>query len=230
MARVALVTGGGRGLGSAVARALSSDGWTVAIGYHTSEKGAQALAAEAGLALAIQADLRDPAQAAALAARAEAELGRVDALVNAAGGFHRGPLLEETPERWRDAFASNLDPVLFLARAVAPGMKARQFGRIVTFGMAGIEHLPPLQEVTAHGIAKAGVVMLTKALARNLAPDGITVNCVCPGFVGEVPGVAIPAGRPAAPDDVVAAVRYFLSDGAGYVTGAILPVSGGWGL
>ncbi|MCC7386830.1 MAG: SDR family oxidoreductase [Deltaproteobacteria bacterium] len=239
--RVALVTGAGRGLGHSVARALAADGWGLALAAFRSLPGAEAEAAaitsRGGRAIALARDLRSPGAAEALVREVEASLGRVDAIVCAAGGFRRVPLLDESLEGWRDQFHSNLDPLLGLAQSARAGMTRRGWGRIVAFGLAGAERLPPATEITAHAIAKAGVVMLTRGLARALAPSGITVNCVCPGVIdsgGEAIDARIvariPLGRAGTSEEVVAAVRFLLSDDARYVTGASLPVSGGWEL
>ena len=134
---------------------------------------------------------------------------------------------------------NNLDPIFFLAKAVAPGMQERKYGRIITFSMANADKMEAQPQVTAHYIAKAGVLILTRTLAKLLAPHGITVNAISPGFIdsGSVPpeelaGMAkkIPAGYIGSVKDTVQAVRYLLSDEAQYVTGANLHLSGGWGI
>jgi 3-oxoacyl-[acyl-carrier protein] reductase len=136
-------------------------------------------------------------------------------------------------------FANNLDPVFYLSRAVAPGMIGRQWGRIISFSIARAEQLSAQPELTAHAIAKTGVLVLTRTLARVLAPHGITVNAISPGFIdsgnplpAELESVArrIPAGYVGTVDDAVAAVRYLISDDARYVTGSNLQLGGGWGL
>ena len=130
-------------------------------------------------------------------------------------------------------------PVLFLVQAASPGMRARRWGRIVALGLATVDRLAAQPNVTAYAIAKAGVLVLVRSLARVLAPDGITVNAISPGILdaGSAPlaelaamGPRIPAGHPGRVEDVVAAARYLLSEEASYVTGTNLHVSGGWGV
>jgi 3-oxoacyl-[acyl-carrier protein] reductase len=241
--RVALITGGARGIGRGVALDVAKEGWTVAICYRTSQRDAEevkhTIAGQGGTALAIQCDVSQPHEATRLVKHVEETYGRIDALINGAGPYHRVPILEETPEGWSEMFTNNLDPVFFLAKAVAPGMQARKYGRIISFGMANADKMEGQPNVTAHYIAKAGVLILTKTLAKLLAPHGITVNAISPGFVDsgsappeELAGMAkkIPAGYIGGVQDAVQAVRYFLSDDARYVTGANLHLSGGWGI
>jgi 3-oxoacyl-[acyl-carrier protein] reductase len=241
--RVALITGGAKGIGRAVALDLAGRGWSVAICYRTSASEAEAtrvaIERHGVRAAAVRCDVSDPAAAEGLVRRVESDWGRIDALVNGAGPYHRVNLLEETPDGWRSMFSNNLDPVFFLARAVAPGMKARKWGRIVSFAMANADQHIAQPMVTAHYIAKAGVLILTRSLAKLLAPHGITVNAISPGFVasGSAPASElesvlknIPAGYVGALDDAVGAVRFLLSDEARYVNGGNIHLSGGWGI
>lgn len=240
--RVALVPGGARGIGRAVARDLARQGWRVAVGYRASAAEAASLVEElqrGGEALARQADVSDPGQARALVDDVESRWGRIDALVNCAGPYHRASILEETDEGWRAMFANNLDYVFYLSRAVAPGMIQRGWGRIVNFGIVTAEHPTAPPELTAHHIAKTGALALTRTLARVLAPHGITVNAVSPGFIDsgnplpselQTMAARIPAGYVGSVEDAVAAVRYLLSDEARYVNGTNLLLSGAWGL
>ncbi|MDT3776154.1 SDR family oxidoreductase [Nitrospira sp. MA-1] len=241
--RVALITGGARGIGRGIALDLAAKDWKVAICYRTSQLEAQdvvrTIKEKGGKALAIQCDVSDAIAAVQLVQQVENTWDRIDALINGAGPYHRVPLFDETTDGWSEMFNNNLHPIFYLAKAVAPGMKARQSGRIISFGMANADKMEAQSHVTAHYIAKAGVLILTRTLAKILAPDGITVNAVSPGFIdsgsappGELDGIAkkIPAGYIGEIQDTVQAVRYFLSDEARYVTGANLHVSGGWGV
>lgn len=243
MPRVALVTGGTRGIGRGIALDLARAGWAVAVSYRSAEGPARearaAIEAAGARALVLRADPGDPERAVALVGEVEAAWGRVDALIHAAGPFHRVPLLAETPEGWRETFRQNLDPLLFLAQAAAPGMTARRWGRILGLGLASADRVAAQPDVTAYYAAKVGVLVLVRSLARVLAPHGITVNAISPGILetGPTRGAdrealrgRIPAGHEGRVEDVVAAARFLLSDEAAYVTGANLHVSGGWGL
>jgi 3-oxoacyl-[acyl-carrier protein] reductase len=241
--RVVLVSGGARGIGRGIALDLARAGWSVAVCYRTSVAAAAetqaALEAAGARAMSIKADVSDPAAAAALVARVETAWGRIDALVQCAGPYHKVDLLKETPEGWREMLTNNLDPLFYLARLVAPGMMARRWGRIVAFGMAGADQLTAHPAIAAYAIAKTGVLVLVRSLARVLAPHGITVNAISPGFIdsGSDTTAALDEVRPKVPAgyvgevaDAVAAARFLLSDEARYVTGANLPVSGGYGI
>jgi 3-oxoacyl-[acyl-carrier protein] reductase len=192
-----------------------------------------------GQALAIRCDVSDPVAAKNMVTLVEQEWGRIDVLINGAGPYHRINLFDETVEGWNDMFDGNLHPIFYLAQAVAPGMKARKAGHIITFSMANADQMEAQPDVTAHYIAKAGVLILTRTLAKLLAPYGITVNAISPGFIdsGSAPPQElaamtkrIPAGYIGTVDDTVAAVRYLLSDEARYVNGANIQISGAWGI
>lgn len=241
--RVALVTGGAKGIGRAIGLALAEDGWRVALCYRTSEgDAASAVDAMRGAGAegrAWQADVSDPGGAERLVRAVESAWGKVDALVNCAGPYHRVPLLEETIAGWHEMFDNNLHPVFYLSRLVAPGMQARRWGRIINFSMVNANQLVGQPDLTAHYVAKAGVLVLTRSLARVLAPHGVTVNAISPGFIdsGSMPddelarmAGAIPAGYVGSPGDVVGIARFLVSDAARYVNGANIQVSGAWGV
>ncbi|HEY7532761.1 MAG TPA: SDR family oxidoreductase [Nitrospiraceae bacterium] len=240
---IALITGGAKGIGRGIALDLASKQWKVAICYRTSAREADETAAgiiqRGGQSLAIRCDVSDAAAAQRLVKQVEETWGRIDVLINGAGPYHRVPLFEETVQGWNDMFAGNLHPIFYLAQAAAPGMKARKSGRIINFSMANADQMVAQTDVTAHYIAKAGVLILTRTLAKLLAPYGITVNAISPGFIdsgsappGELAGMTkrIPAGYIGTVDDTVAAVRYLLSDEARYVNGANIQLSGAWGI
>jgi len=241
--RVALITGGARGIGRAVALDLAADGWSVAICYRTSGREANEVIEAARQknvrSLAIECDVSDSAAAVGLVHKVRSEWGRIDALINGAGPYHRISLLQETNEGWHSMFDNNLHPVFYLSQAVIPIMREQKWGRIVCFSMANAEQLIAQPQLTAHYIAKVGLLALARSFARLVAPYGITMNCVAPGFIdsGSAPKEElekmvkfIPAGYVGGVPDAVAAVRFLLSEEARYVNGAHIQVSGAWGV
>ncbi len=241
--RVALIPGGARGIGRAIALALAESGWDVAVSYRTSqregEETAQTIQAKGSRGLAVQCDVSDPVAAERLVRQVEKTWGRIDALVNAAGPYHRVELLSETIEGWQAMFDNNLHPIFYLSRAVAPGMIERKWGRILSFSMANADQLVAQPQLTAHYIAKVGVLVLTRSLARVLAPHGVTVNAISPGFIhsGSAPAEElaamekrIPAGYVGTTQDAVTVARFLLSEEARYVNGANIHLSGAWGI
>ena len=243
MRRVALIPGGARGIGRAIAQALAAREWDVAICYRTSADDANiaisAIESAGGAALALCADVSTYQAASGLCDQVLAWRGRIDALIHCAGPFHRVDLLAETPEGWRAMFANNLDSLFYLSRLVAPGMMERRWGRILGFAMANADRPMAQTQITAHHLAKVGVLGLLRSLAKALAPFHITANAISPGFIdsgsvdlAELAAMAksIPAGSVGTVDDVVAAALYLLSDEASYVSGANLHVSGAWGI
>jgi 3-oxoacyl-[acyl-carrier protein] reductase len=236
--RVALITGAARGIGRALAVTLAQRG-----SYRTSAEAAQSLETELAAlgapAAILSADASDPDAAGELVRRAEQEFGRIDALVNCAGSYHRVPLLDESVEGWQKMFHDNLHTVFYLSRAAAHGMMERKWGRIVNFSIAKADQLVGQPFLTAHYIAKVGVLILTRSLAKILAPHGVTVNSISPGFIetGSEPMQEfaqltgnIPAGYVGSTGDAVSVVFYLLSEEARYVNGANIHLSGAWGI
>jgi 3-oxoacyl-[acyl-carrier protein] reductase len=241
--RVALISGGARGIGRAVALDLAARGWSVAICYRTSADEASAVVdavkARGAGGLALQCDVSDPKAAVEWVEHVNKEWGRVDALINGAGPYHRVSLLEETNEGWHSMFDNNLHPVFYLSKAVIPIMKERKWGRIICFSMANAEQLVAQPQFTAHYITKVGLLVLARSLARLVAPHGITVNAISPGFIDsgsapkeelEAAAKRIPAGYVGSVEDAASAVRFLLSDKARYVNGANIQLSGAWGI
>jgi 3-oxoacyl-[acyl-carrier protein] reductase len=241
--RAALITGGVRGIGRAVTLALAQRGWNVAACYRNHESAAaeieSTLRAMDVRYLVIRSDVSIPANAESLVRKVEEEYGCIDALINCVGAYHRVHLMQESVEAWHSMFDHNLHPVFYLSRAVAPGMIQQKWGRIINFGMVNADQHSGQPYVTAHYIAKMGVLVLTRSLAKILAPHGITANTVSPGFIetGSVPQEeisrsfqSIPAGYMGTPDDAVGAVLYLLSDEARYVNGTNIQLSGAWGV
>jgi len=241
MDRVALISGGAKGIGRAIGLRLAKDGWSVAFCYRTSaDEAAQTatdIVAQGGRALPVQCDVSDPEAAARLVRQVEEAWGRIDALINCAGPYHKTGILRETAEGWASMFDNNLHPVFYLSKAVAPGMKTRKWGRILAFSMADADQLHAKPMVTAHYASKVAILVLVKSLARALAAHGVTVNAISPGFVSsasaeeqEEMGKRIPAGYVGSVEDAANAAMYLISDDARYVTGSNIHLSGGWGI
>jgi len=233
----ALVTGSAQGIGRGIALALAREGYDLAVHYLHSAAEAEATRAEADAlgvrALALQADLTDPEAARTLVAEAHDRLGGLSVLVNNVGNYVYKPLDELAAEEWDDVLSTNLDATFATCHAAVPLMRAAGGGRIVNIGYAGAQSLIARPNLTAYTIAKTGVILLTKAIARAEAGNGITANVVAPGVIETSrtkPLREIPAGREGRIEEVAAAVVYFVSPEAEYVTGQVLEVAGGWNL
>lgn len=234
--RRALVTGGAVRVGRALSLTLADMGLDVAVHYRSSAGPAEETAAacrELGVrAVTVGGDLGSAAECARVVAEAQEALGGIEVLVNSAANFLPAAFADTTEEDVDRALAVNLKGPFFCAQAAAPGMTAGGFGRIVN--MADVAGLEPWPRFTAHSVAKAGVVMLTRSLAQTLAPE-ITVNAIAPGTVLMPDGASEGATRRSiektvlqrvgSPDDVAGALRYLLE--ADYVTGHTLVVDGG---
>lgn len=234
---IALVTGAAKGIGQAIATALGGAGYDVAVHYRSSEAEAeataQAIRAHGVRAATFQADVTRPAEAEALIDEVQHLLGGLDVLVNNVGNYHYGPLAELDVDTWHEMFNSNLHCTFYLCRAALPHMQRQRGGRIVNLGFTGAETLKARPNIVAYGIAKTGVILYSKALAKTYAGDGITVNVVSPGVMENSvaqPVEAIPLGRTGRLAELADAVLYFVSDRAAYVTGTTLEVAGGWNL
>jgi 3-oxoacyl-[acyl-carrier protein] reductase len=237
--KVALVTGGSRGIGAAIARELARAGARVAVNYRSGREAAEEIAAEIG-GIAVPGDVADAEQARALVERAESELGDLDILVNNAGLTRDTLLARMSDEDWDDVLDTNLGGVFHTSRAVARKMLRRRAGSIVNLtSVVGLRGNPGQANYVA---AKAGVIGFTKALARELGGRGVRVNAVAPGYIetgltavlSEPVREAIlantPLGRLGRPEDVAGAVRFLCSGEAAFVTGEVLLVDGGLGM
>ena len=239
--RVALVTGGGRGIGRAIAFQLAAHGHHVAVADLNPETAAEAAEAIGGLGVAL--DVTDTAAVNQRLDRVEAELGAIDILVNNAGWDEFRPFLETEEEFWDKVIELNFKGCLRTCRRVVPGMVERGYGRVVNIASDAARVGSSLEAV--YSGAKGGVVAFSKTLAREVARSGVTVNCVCPGptetpMLAEIAGAgrdpekvidamrrAVPMRRLGRPQDIAAAVAFLASEEAGFITGQTLSVSGG---
>jgi 3-oxoacyl-[acyl-carrier protein] reductase len=233
--QLALVTGGSRGIGRAIALELGRAGAQVVVGYRTGRDEAEAVAAEIG-GRAVEADVSDAASAAALVEAA----GDVDVLVNNAGLTRDGLLVRMSDEDWRTVIDTNLSSVFFTCRAAARPMMRKRSGSIVN--ISSIVGVHGNWGQTNYGASKAGIIGFTKSLARELGSRNVRANVVAPGYVKTqltdvLPEEATqamltntPLGRLGDPEDVAGAVRFLCSDAARFVTGDVLLVDGGLGM
>jgi 3-oxoacyl-[acyl-carrier protein] reductase len=237
--KVALVTGGARGIGAAVSRELARGGARVCVNYRAGAEAAEALAGEIG-GIAAQANVADADQVAALVERTEAELGSLDILVANAGLTRDTLIMRMTDEDWDTVLDTNLRGVFNCCRVVARGMLKRKSGAIVT--MTSVVGLHGNAGQTNYAASKAGIVGFTKSLAKELGSRGVRVNAIAPGYVATELTDVLPEelkqlilgntslGRLGEPEDVAGAVRFLCSDEARFVTGAVLQVDGGLGM
>ncbi len=267
--RVALITGCGKenGIGAAIAQRLAGDGFIVvasdvaaagvdndnAIGRaDTGWRGLDTLVARieaaGGKALSLTGDVSTEDGAAHLVARTVGEYGRLDVLVNNAGAPHgqdRGQIEDVPLSAWEAVMGINVRGVFLMTRAAVPHMKAQGYGRIVS--MSSVAGLVALPERAAYCASKAAVIGMTRSLAHDLAPHGITVNCICPGSIRTDRAISstlragwsdvdaglaerakvIPAGRHGRPEEIAATVAHLVSEEAGYIIGQAIPVDGG---
>jgi 2-hydroxycyclohexanecarboxyl-CoA dehydrogenase len=238
--RVALVTGGGGGIGGAIATDLAAAGCAVAVADRRRDAAVDVAARLRG-GVPVELDVTDRGSVARGVAEAEAELGPVDVLVNAAGWDELRPFLDTGEDFWDRVIAINFKGCLHTTHAILPGMVERGFGRVVNIASDAGRVGSSLESV--YSGAKGGVIAFTKTIAREVATKGVTANCVCPGPTRTpmLEGMtaeggqrlvdalvrAVPMRRLGEPEDVAAAVAYFASDRAGFVTGQTLSVSGG---
>ena len=236
MAKVAIVTGGTRGIGAAIARSLKASGATVAAIYYGNDAAAGKFKVEVGVAV-YKWDVADPAASAAGVRQVEADLGPIAILVNNAGITRDAMFHRMTYDQWSAVMRTNLDSMFAMTRPVIEGMRERGSGRIVN--IASINGQKGQVGQANYSASKAGVIGFTKALAQENAWKGITVNAICPGYIDTdmMAGVPekvlesivaqIPVGRLGRADEIASLVAYLVSDAAAFVTGSVLTANGG---
>lgn len=239
--RVALITGAGRGLGKGIALSLGAARMRIALCYRGNRAAAQKTAnevrARGAEVLLLQADVTVPHQAEKLVAGTIQHYGRIDGLINNVGEFGWKPVIDSTVEEWERVLASNLLSVFYVSRQVLPIMRRQRWGRIINLGAVGADRAFGQAKISAYAAAKAAVASFTRSLAIEEASHGITVNMVNPATVddqeltreeaGRLRDSRFPVGRPPSAEDVAEAIKFFLSDEAGYATGQVISVSGG---
>ena len=236
MGRVAMVTGGTRGIGRAITQRLVADGFTVAAGYAGNDEAAQACAKELGVVV-VKGNVGKWDDCVRAVQEVEAQLGPIEVLINNAGITRDAMLHKMTPEQWNDVIYVNLASIFHMSRQVIDGMRSRNFGRIIN--ISSINGQKGQMGQTNYSAAKAGVIGFTKALAAETAAKGITVNAVAPGYidtemVAAVPEAvmekivgAIPVGRLGKAEEIAACVAFLARDDASFTTGATITVNGG---
>lgn len=236
MSRVAIVTGGTRGIGASISKTLKESGRVVAAFYHGNEDAAHKFMAETGVAC-FKCDVADEAAVEKVVAQVTETLGPVDILVNNAGITRDAFMHKMKLDQWNDVMMTNLTSCFLMSRAVIGGMRERGFGRIVN--ISSINGQKGQVGQTNYSAAKAGMIGFTKALAQENAAKGITVNAIAPGYIAtdmvaaidaailEKIVAQIPVGRLGKPDEIANAVRFLTSDDNGFMTGSTLTINGG---
>ncbi len=237
MGRVAVVTGGTRGIGAAISKALKSKGYRVAASYAGNDEAAQKFSAETGIPV-YKFDVGDFDACQATMGQIEKDIGPVDVLVNNAGITRDGMFHRMSAEQWYAVINTNLNSLFNVSRQVIEGMRSRGFGRIIN--ISSINGQKGQMGQSNYSAAKAGDIGFTKALAQENAFKGITVNAICPGYIGTEmvraidPAVLekniipqIPVGRLGEPEEIARCVVFLASDDAGFITGSTLAANGG---
>lgn len=236
MGRIAIVTGGTRGIGAAISKAMQAAGYTVAANYAGNDDAAAAFTAETGIAT-YKWSVADYDACVAGIAKVEADLGPVEVLVNNAGITRDGMFHKMTREQWSEVMGTNLDGLFNMTHPLWNGMRSRSFGRVIN--ISSINGQKGQMGQANYSAAKAGDLGFTKALAQEGAFKGITVNAICPGYIGTEMVMAvpekvrdsivaqIPVGRLGEPEEIARCVVFLASDDAGFITGSTLTANGG---
>jgi NAD(P)-dependent dehydrogenase (short-subunit alcohol dehydrogenase family) len=235
---VALITGAAKGLGAALAKRLTQNGFAVALHYRRSENEATALVknitANGGTVAAFQADLAVETEAQQLVSEVLIKFRKIDLLINNSGVYHEKNLQTLTTAEWFEGINSTATAAFFTTRAVLPHLRKSANGRIINIGDSSCERIGARDLALSYHIGKTGTLMLTKSFAQEEARNGITVNMISPGYLENslaLPDPSkIPAGRFGTPDDVWNAIQFLLKPESNYLTGANLIISGGWNL
>jgi len=238
--RIALVTGGSRGIGRAVALKLAKEGCSVAINYLSNDWAAEevirSIEKMGQRAFSFQCDVSNFADAEQMIKNARSEFGRIDILINNVGPFLYETIWDTTVQEWHQMLNSNLNSAFYCCKAVVPIMREQKSGVIVNIGGPNAERTQGYVRTCAYAVAKTGVVVFSKSLAKEEAEHGIRVNVVNPGFIEteaytedmkKTMPQQVPMKRLGRPEDVASAVAYLASDEASYITGAVLNVHGG---
>ena len=237
MARTALVTGGSRGIGAAISVALKAAGYTVAASYAGNDEAAAKFTAETGIKT-YKWDVANYAACAAGIAQVEADLGPIDVLVNNAGITKDAMFHKMTPDEWNAVIGTNLTGLFNMTHPVWSGMRDRKFGRVIN--ISSVNGQKGQMGQVNYSASKAGDIGFTRALAQEGAKAGITVNAICPGYIGTDMVKAIdekvlneriipqiPVGRLGTPEEIARCVVFLASDDAGFITGSTISANGG---
>ena len=236
MARVALVTGGSRGIGAAISKELKSQGYEVAATYAGNDEAAAAFTAETGIKT-YKWNVADYDESAAGIAKVEAEVGPIDVVVANAGITRDAPFHKMTPEQWHQVIDTNLTGVFNTVHPIWPGMRERKFGRVIV--ISSINGQKGQFAQVNYAATKAGDLGIVKSLAQEGARAGITANAICPGYIATEMVMAvpekvresiigqIPAGRLGEPEEIAHCVLFLASDDSGFITGSTMTANGG---
>jgi 3-oxoacyl-[acyl-carrier protein] reductase len=247
MKKVAWIVGGATGLGVMIAKGLAEDGYHLAINYRRSKQAAEQLQQQLSQAgrevLIMQGDVSHSADVSRMVSKVLSRWGRIDALICTAGPITReSPLSKLKDSQWHQMIDGNLSSVFYCVKEVIPIMRKLGGGRIITFGFTGADQAVAWEGFAAYAAAKTGLVSLTKSLANEVAADGITVNMICPGDIRhpykeasqqDAKGKKDPRsliGRPGTGEDIARVVRFLVDPASDFITGAIIPVTGGFDL
>jgi len=238
--KTALITGASSDIGKELAHTLSRKGFNIGAHYYNNKEGSSTLEerilGSGGQFRSLCYDLRQPENAEKMVAEVVEHFKGINVLINTIGPFYYRDVLEVTPEEWSEAITMNLN-IAFNVTHHAREHIIRSKGHIINFAFSGIENLKAWKMATGYCAAKAGIVVLSKSLAARLAPLGVRVNVLCPGFIeGEAitekerkaMAEQIPFGRPGRPGEVAEVVGWLVTESPSYITGALIPVAGAW--